>query len=96
MVITIATSASQGKLQCYLINNDSYSKLLVLKDDDLKKISLVKGVSYRFEWHVVGSQDAQYKIIVKVDPPHAGFADFTWEKDYQGSHQDVGGFNFIL
>lgn len=95
MKISIKTTANEGHLACYLIDNKG-TKILVLKNTDSKSSTLISGVEYKFEWHVWSSSSANYKIEVLVVPSSEGFPPFEWEKPYENDHEDMGGFYFTV
>jgi hypothetical protein len=94
MKITISTTSIGGHITCYLIDADDHIIVLSVHDSDTRECELIPGKKYRFEWHVWGITGSEYGITATVDPACIAFPDFNWDKKYDGSHQDMGGFYF--
>ena len=95
MKISISTTAKDGHLSCYLIDSNNIN-IITIKDSDSKDYMLTSGMKYRFEWHVWSSTSAKYEIKADVIPTNSGFPPFNWNKNYEDSHQDMGGFYFTV
>jgi len=94
MTISITTTATGGHLILYLINSNNI-RILELHDSDSRQCMLANG-TYRLEWHVWSPHNASYSIQASISPPNPGFPPFNFQRNYQGSHQDMGGFYFTI
>ena len=95
MNLSIATTAVGGHMILYVIDG-SGATILKLTDFDSGTVILMPGHTYRFEWHVWGTTDADYGIQAIVDPDNPGFSPFNYAKQYTGAHRDMGGFFFTV
>lgn len=95
MQLTIRTSAQNGHLIVFVINNNN-AKILTVTDSSTGVVNLVAGVTYRFEWHNWSPVAADYSIDAVVQPGSPGFPQLNFAKSYDGPHSDLGGFYFTL
>lgn len=70
--------------------------MLELRDTESNGCMLVPNQTYRFEWHMCSPHSANYEIEATIEPANGGFLPFNFRRQYDGPHQDMGGFYFTL
>jgi hypothetical protein len=70
--------------------------LLNLLDNDERELDLFPGLTYRFEWFVITSQDAHASVEAVVTPASSGFHPLNIQKDYPAGVKDGNLFLFTL
>lgn len=95
MIINVQTQTQGGHVIVYIINSNG-AKILSVRDNSQGSCQLAPGYTYRFEFHVWSSQEADYLIQASVTPPTNSFPDFNWQRHYGEPHQDMGGFYFSI
>jgi hypothetical protein len=95
ITITTTTEKEGAHITCYLLNSKRKT-ILKLKDNESNSCPVVSKEKYYLEWHVKGENGGIYSIDAIVIPENEGFPQFIWKREYSGSHQDIGSFDFIL
>jgi hypothetical protein len=95
ITITTTTEKEGAHITCYLLNS-KHKTILKLKDNDSVSCTLIPVEKYWLEWHVKGENGGIYSIDAIVVPENGGFPPFNWKREYSGSHQDIGSFDFTL
>lgn len=71
--------------------------LISLADNDERDVTLLPGITYRFEWFVFTAQgEAHARIEAVVTPDNQGFLPLDINKSYPGGVQDGNVFLFTL